>query len=65
MDKKLKSSEEDRQEMKRVVRPNKNESLDNYFTLARATEEKLQQIVERLETTDKERENLSRKLWRK
>ena len=28
-----------------------NDNLDNYFTLARATGEKLQQMAERIETT--------------
>ena len=61
MDKKLKCSEEDRLEMRKELRHNKNEDLDNYFTLARATEEKLQQMTERVETTDKEREKNIRK----
>ena len=56
MVKELKSSEEERQEMRREVRQIKNENLDNYFTSARATEEKLLQVAERVETTDKERE---------
>ena len=56
MNKKLKSSENDRQEMKRELRHNKNENLHNNFTLARATEEKLQQMAKRVEATDKERE---------
>ena len=56
IDKKLKCSKEDRQELKKKVRHNKNENLDNYFVLARATEEKLQQMADKLETTDKERE---------
>ena len=37
-DKKLKCSEEDRQELKKEMRHNKNENLDNYYVLARATE---------------------------
>ena len=36
------------------TRQNKHENTDNYFTLARATEEKLQQMAEIVETTDKE-----------
>ena len=56
MDKKLKCREQDRLEMRKELRHNKNENLDNFFTLARATEEKLQQMTERVETTDKERE---------
>ena len=54
IDKKLKCSEE--KEMKKELGHNKNENLDNYFTLARATEEKLQQMTEKDETTDRERE---------
>ena len=56
IDKKLKRAEEDREERKREVRYNKNENLDNYFTLAGAFEEKIPQMAERIETTDKERE---------
>ena len=44
------------QELKYELRPIKNENLDNYFNLARATEEKLQQMASRMETTDEERE---------
>ena len=54
--KKLKCSEEDRQMLKKQIRYNKNENLDNCFNLARATEEKLQQMSEKVEATDKERE---------
>ena len=56
IDEKLKCSEEDRQELKKEVRHNKNENLDNYYVLVRATEEKLQQMANKAETTDKERE---------
>ena len=56
IDKKLKCSEEDRQELEKEVRHNKNENLYNYFVLARATEEKLQQMADKVEKTDKERE---------
>ena len=41
IDKKLKHSEEDREVIKKELRYNKHEYLDNYFNLARATEEKL------------------------
>ena len=61
MDKKLKCSLEDRQEIRKELRHNKNENLDNYFTLARATEDNLQQMAERVETTDKERKKNFRK----
>ena len=52
----MKCSEEDRQELKKEIRHNKNESLDNYYVLARATEKKLQRMSDKVETTDKERE---------
>ena len=42
---------------KKEVRHIKNENLDNYYVLARATEEKLQQMADKVERTDKEREN--------
>ena len=61
IDKKLKCSEEDRQKLKKEFRHNKNENLNNYFNLARATEEKLQQMANKVETTDKEGENVSKK----
>ena len=41
IDKKLKCSEEDREVIRKEIRYNKKEYLDNYFNLARATEEKL------------------------
>ena len=41
---------------KNEIRYNKNENIDNYFKLARATEEKLQQLSDKVEATDKERE---------
>ena len=56
IDKKLKCSEEDRQVLKKGIRYNKNENLDNYFHLARTTEEKLQQMPDKVEAIDKERE---------
>ena len=55
IDTNLKCSEEDRHELKKELRHNKNENLDNYYHLARATEEKLQQMANNVETTDKER----------
>ena len=60
-DKTLKHSEEDRQELKREVRHNKNEVLDSYFVLASAKEEKLQQMSDKLEATDREREKRIKK----
>ena len=56
IDKKLRGSEEDRQELKKETKHNKNENLDNYYVLARATEEKLQQMSDKVEATNKERE---------
>ena len=56
IDKTLEHSGEDRQQLKREVRHNKNEYLENYFVLARATEEKLQQMSDKVEATDRERE---------
>ena len=40
--------------MKKEIRHNKNENLDNYYVLAKATEKKLQLILDKVETTDKE-----------
>ena len=54
-------SEEDRQELKREIRYNTNENLDNYFNLARAAEDKLQQMTDKVEATDKEREKYIKK----
>ena len=42
--------------IRKEIRYNKNEYLDNYFNLARATEEKLQQMSDKVEATDKDRE---------
>ena len=54
IDKKLKRGEEDREVIKNELRYNKHEYLDNYFNLARATEEKLQQMSDKVEATDGE-----------
>ena len=56
IDKKLKCSEEDRQLLKKEIRYNKSESLDHCFNLAKATEERLQQMSDKVEATDRERE---------
>ena len=56
IDKKLKCSEQDREVIKKELRYNKNEYLDNYFNMARSTEEKLQQMSDKVEATDKDRE---------
>ena len=61
IDEKLKHSEEDRNVIRKEMRHNKNEYLDNYFHLARATEEKLQKTSDKVETTDEEREKNIRK----
>ena len=41
IDKKLKYGDEDREKVKREIGHIKYENIDNYFTKARATEEKL------------------------
>ena len=61
IDKKLKHSEEDRDVMRREIRNNKHEYLDSYFNLARATEERLQQMSDKVDTTDEERDKNIRK----
>ena len=61
IDKKLKCNEEDRQVLKKDIRYNKNENLDNFFNLARATEEKLQQMSDKVEATDKDCEKSIKK----
>ena len=40
--------------IKKELRYNKHEYLGNYFNLARATEEKLQQMSDKVEATDGE-----------
>ena len=65
IDKKLKCCEEDRQKLKKKNWHNQNENLDNYYALARGTEEKLQQMSDKDETTDKEREKHIKKIWEK
>ena len=47
-DKKLKCSKKDRQELKKEVRYNKTENLDNYYVLAKAMEEKPQQMADKV-----------------
>ena len=61
IDKKLKHSEEDRDVIRREIRDNKHEYLDSYFNLARATEERLQQMSDKVDTTDEERDKNIRK----
>ena len=62
--KRLKCGEEDLEELKREVRYNKNENLDNYFNIARATGKKLQQKAERVETTKKNGRSSSKSIWK-
>ena len=52
IDKKLKHSEEDRDVIKKELRYKKHEYLDSYFNLAKATEERLQQMSDKIDTTD-------------
>ena len=61
IDEKLKHSEEDRDAIRKEIRNNKHEYLDSYFHLARATEEKLQQMSDKIDTTDEERDKNIRK----
>ena len=55
IDKRLKHSEEDREVIKKELRYNKHEYLDNYLNLAKVTEEKLQQMSDKVDATDGER----------
>ena len=41
---------------KKRIRYNKNEYLDSYFNLAKATEERLKEISDNVETTNEERD---------
>ena len=54
IEKKLKHSEEDRDVIRKELRYNKHEYLDSYFNLAKATEERLQQMSDKVDTTDGE-----------
>ena len=56
IDKRLKCSEEDWEVINKKLRYNKHEYLDNFFNLAKAMEEKLQQMSDKVEATDKDRE---------
>ena len=56
MDEKLKDSKEDRDIIKKQLKYNIHEYLDNYFNLARATEKKLQQMSDKVEATDEDRD---------
>ena len=61
IDKQLKCNEEDRELLKNEIRYNKHESLDHCCNLANATEERLQQMSDKVEATDKEREKKIKK----
>ena len=61
IDKKLKHSEEDRDVIRKEIRNNKHEYLDSYFNLAKATEERLQQMSDKVDNTDEERDKNIRK----
>ena len=65
IDKKLKHNEEDRMVIKKELRYNKHEYLDNYFNLARATEEKLQQMLDKIDATTKNERITSKKTCNK
>ena len=56
IDKKLKHSEEDREVIRKELRYNKNEYLDSYFNLAKATKERLKEMSDNVETTNEERD---------
>ena len=62
IDKRLKHSEEDRDVIKKELRYNKHEYLDSYFNLAKATEKKLQQMSDKVNTTDGERDKNIKKV---
>ena len=47
--------------MKKETRHNKNENLYNYLSLAKATEEKLLQMAEKVEEADKVRQRFIKK----
>ena len=61
IDKKLKHSVEDRDVIRKEIRNNQHEYLDSYFNLAKATEEKLQQMSDKVDTSDEERDKNIRK----
>ena len=62
---KLKYSEEDREVIKKELRYNKSENLGNYFNLAVATEEKLQQMSDKVETLTKIEKRTTKKTCKK
>ena len=56
INKKLKHSEEDREVIRKELRYNKHEYLDSYFNLAKATDERLKEMSDKVEATNEERE---------
>ena len=56
IDKKLKYSEEDRDLIRKELKYNKQEYLDSYFNLAKATDERLQQMSDKVDATNEERD---------
>ena len=56
IDKKLKHSEEDREVIRKELRYNKHEYLDSYFNLAKATDERLKEMTDKVEATNEERD---------
>ena len=56
IDKKLKYSEEDRNLIKKELKYNKHEYLDSHFNLAKATDERLQQMSDKVDATNEERD---------
>ena len=56
IDKKLKHSEEDREVIRKELRYNKHEYLESYFNLAKATDERLKEMSDKVETTNEERD---------
>ena len=55
-DKRLKYSEEDRDLIRKELKYNKHEYLDSYFNLAKATDERLQQMSDKVDATNEERD---------
>ena len=62
IDKKLKHSEEDREVIRKELRYNKHEYLDSYFNLAKATDERLKEMSDKVETTNEERDKNIKKV---
>ena len=56
IDRKLKHSEEDREVIRKELRYNQHEYLDSYFNLAKATDERLKEMSDKVEATNEERD---------